>query len=494
MMKNTLNWIFTFLFVANSFIVFGQRTALVLSGGGAKGLSHIGVLKALEQQNIPIDYIVGNSMGALIGGLYASGYSPEEIEALVLNDNFTDWITGSIDARYFVDKSYDPNASLINIPFSIGRKLKSRLPSSIISPYLMDYAVMEMFAAPSARAGYNFDSLFIPFRCVASDIDSSRLIILRNGQLGTAIRASSTFPFFYRPIRINGMLLFDGGMFDNFPTSAAESEFHPDVIIGSKAAGNYAPPTATNIMSQVQNMLMRKADFSIPDNKGVLIESQLGPAAILDFSQKETYIDSGYVSALRQIPNIKKLLNRTANCDSIQKARKQYVEHLPQLTIDSILISGVNQRQASYIRKRLNYKNRYNKLSDLSDNYLSLLSDDRISYIYPELIYDSLKKSFIMHLDVLLSEGFQAEFGGNLSSSATNEAFVGLRYRKLDNIGIKAGVNAYYGRFYSSFQANGHIDLPGSMPFYADITATLSRKDYFKNANYFFEDPTPANL
>lgn len=490
-MKNANHLLFLFL-IFLSCAAHAQRTGLVLSGGGAKGLSHVGVLRALEDEQVPIDYIVGNSMGALIGALYASGYSPDEIQAFVLTDSFTDWVTGNIDERFFFAKSYDPNASVIALPFRVGKRLQSRLPSSFISPYLMDYAVMQTFAAPSALANYDFDKLFVPFRCVASDIDSSKLVVLRKGQLGTAVRASSTFPFLFRPIRINGTLLFDGGMYDNFPIGVAEKEFGPDIIIGSKAVGNYPPPEETNLMSQIQNMLMRKADFTIPEQNGILIESQLGPAALLDFTSAQANVDSGYAAAMQQMHRIQKLVKRKTNRDSLLNRRAAYKRQLPELVIDTIIITGVNPNQAHFISQRLNYRERFTKLSELADNYLNLLSDDRISYIFPELVFDSVKKHFSLHLDVLPADKFQAEFGGNVSSSATNEAYIGIRYRTLGKIGKRAGINAYYGRFYSSFQANGHIDLPGAMPFYIDGTFTMSRKDYFKNANYFFEDPTPA--
>ncbi len=140
-------------------------------------------------------------MGAIIGGLYASGYSPQEIEDFVKSPNFAAWVTGTINEQDFVSKLEAPNASWVSVPFNINKRIVSRFPSSIISTYLMDYAVMETFAAPSAAANYDFDSLFVPFRCVASDIDSSQLVVLRKGQLGTAVRASATFPLLFRPVK-----------------------------------------------------------------------------------------------------------------------------------------------------------------------------------------------------------------------------------------------------------------------------------------------------
>ncbi|MDA3942401.1 MAG: patatin-like phospholipase family protein [Bacteroidetes bacterium] len=471
-----------------------QSVALVLSGGGAKGLSHVGVLKALEENNITIDYVVGNSMGAIIGGLYASGYSPKEIEEFVKSRDFKEWVTGRLNEQDFSNDLEDANASWINIPFSIESRIVSRLPSSIISSFLMDYAVMEVFAGPSAVASYDFDSLFVPFRCVASDIDSSQLVVLREGQLGTAIRASATFPLLIRPVKIDGKLLFDGGMYNNFPVDIAESEFAPDLIIGSKAVGNYDAPRQNDILSQLQNMLMRKADYTVPGENGILIESKMGPAGVLDFSRIDTYIDSGYIAALRQIPALETKLQRRMSTDSLAAERMRFRSKIANLNIGQVNVFGVNKKQARYIKNKFNFRNRYSKLDTLKAAYMSLLADDKISYIFPELVYNPQQGNFDLNLDVSLAKPFLAEVGGNVSSAATNQAFLGLYYRNLSSIGSRFGVNAYFGRFYSSVQGLARFDLPGAMPFFLETKATLSRKDYFRNATYFFEDPTPAFL
>lgn len=494
MKHNLLKSSFVLVFLLLASALSAQRVALVLSGGGAKGLSHVGVLKALEEHEIPIDYIVGNSMGAIIGGLYASGYSPQEIEDFVKSPNFAAWVTGTINEQDFVSKLEAPNASWVSVPFNINKRIVSRFPSSIISTFLMDYAVMETFAAPSAAANYDFDSLFVPFRCVASDIDSSQLVVLRKGQLGTAVRASATFPLLFRPVKIDDKLLFDGGMFNNFPIDIAEEAFDPDVLIGSKAAGNYKAPQQNDMLSQLQNMLMRKADFSVPTDKGILIESQMGPAGVLDFSQAETYIDSGYVAALRQIPLIESKLSRRESADSVKRKRERFKARMIDLRVSQLNISGVNNKQAEYIRNKFNYKNRISSLDSLKLAYMSLMADDKISYVFPELHFDPARGEYDLNLNVSLANPFVAEIGGHVSSAATNQAFVGLYYRRLSNFGSRFGVNGYFGRFYSSVQGLARIDLPAAMPFFLEVKTTLSRKDYFKNATYFFEDPTPAFL
>lgn len=494
MKHNLPKSILIFLLLLLSFTASAQRVALVLSGGGAKGLSHVGVLKALEEHQIPIDYVVGNSMGAIIGGLYAIGYSPQEIEAFVKHKDFSKWVSGTINEQDFMSRLEDPNASWISVPFSIKERIISRLPSSVISTFLMDYAVMEVFAASSAAADYDFDKLFVPFRCVASDIDSSQLVVLSKGQLGTAVRASATFPLLFRPVEINEKLLFDGGMFNNFPVDIAEEEFKPDILIGSKAAGNYRSPQQNDMLSLLQNMLMRKADFSMPEDKSILIESQMGPAGVLDFSQIDTYIDSGYVAALRQMPLIESKLGRRADNNSIRQKRSEYKKSLKELRIGQLNISGVDDKQAIYIRNKFNFKGRVCNLDSLKANYMSLIADDKISYIHPELVFNKESNLYDLNLDITLADPFLIEVGGYISSAAANQAFISMYYRNLSNIGGRFGVNGYFGRFYSSVQGLARLDLPGAMPFFLEAKASISRKDYFKNKTYFFEDPMPAFL
>ncbi|NOU46041.1 MAG: patatin-like phospholipase family protein [Bacteroidales bacterium] len=492
--RSIASQILILLFFLLPLFSYSQKVALVLSGGGAKGLSHVGVLKALDENRIPIDYIVGNSMGALVGALYAIGYSPEEIELFVTGNSFREWVSGSVDADSYNIMINNEDASWVGLPFSLKRNIKTSLPASFVSPHLMDFAVMNVFSAASAASGYNFDSLVVPFRCVASEIDSTKLIVLKSGQLGSSVRASTTFPFYIRPIRIDNRLLFDGGMYNNFPADIAEDEFHPDVIIGSKAAGNYPPSEESDIVSQVQNMLMRKADFSIPGDKGILIESKMGKTSVLDFSRIQTYIDSGYSASVDQMETIRTMVSRRVDTDSLQRLRTRFKAKCPPLTFDSILITGVNSHQAQNIRSRLSFRNKYHTINDITNNYFSLIADEKISNIYPQLYYDSAIADYNLLLDVTMSEKFSARFGGNISSSASNEAYISVKYMFLHGIGGQFGLSGYYGRFYSSIQVNALLEIPGNTPYFIDVTGNLSRKDYFKNTNYFFEDPTPAFL
>jgi NTE family protein len=488
-----------FIFFLLGFVInnsSAQKVAVVLSGGGSKGIAHIGVLKALEENQIPIDYIAGTSMGAVIGGLYACGYSPNEIEELIKSEKFKRWKYGDVQKKYrYYFKKLRPNSSWISINASFKKSFLSQLPNSIISPNEMDYAFLEIFAKQSAAANYNFDSLFIPFRCVASDIDSNRAVILRNGQLGSAIRASSTFPFFFSPIKIDGKLLFDGGMYNNFPVNVAYDDFHPDIIIGCKAAGNYGAPDQDDILTQIQNMLMEKTDYSCIGDNDIIISPNLEDTDLMDFSKVQMFVDSGYKATLRAIPEIRKTVTEIVTVNTVNKKRMEFKKKESELVFDTIIISGVNSNQSQYIRNILmNKKQKVITEDQLTKKYFRLIADDQIINVFPTAKFNRNSKLYDLHLLVKKSNDFKFQFGGNLSSNAINEAFIGIEYKSMGKQAFTLGSNAYFGRFYSSAQLLGRLDFSTSLPIYLEFDFTYNHKDYFKNSIHFFEDKTPSFL
>ena len=263
------------LFLAAIQIVSAQKVGLVLSGGGAKGAAHIGVIKALEENNIPIDYITGTSIGAIIGSLYAMGYSPEEMLELMLSKEFSYWQTGTVEEQYtyyFKEPYPTPEFAHFSIDMSDSLQIKaSFLPQSLINPIQMNQAFMALFSQATAKAGWNFDNLFVPFRCVASDIYTKKPIIFKNGDLGDAVRASMTFPFFFQPIWKDSIPLFDGGIYDNFPVGPMKDAFHPDFIFGSTVSGGNKKPSE-NPYNQIETMIMQKTDYEEPEEKAEFID------------------------------------------------------------------------------------------------------------------------------------------------------------------------------------------------------------------------------
>ncbi len=497
-LKKTTRLIFVVLLVSISFVMQGQKVALVLSGGGAKGVTHVGVLKALEEHNIPIDYIAGTSMGAIVGGFYASGYSPEEIEAIITSDEFLKWATASVDENNtYLFKKNAPDASWVNINFKIdkeSKKLKTKLPTNIIEPSQLDLLFLDFFAASAAVANYDFDSLFVPFRCVAADINADQAITIKEGQLSEAIRASMTFPFFFRPIRIDDKLLFDGGLYNNFPVDVALEEFHPDVIIGSKSVANYSIADEDDLMSLIQNMIVTSTDFTMPVGNSVLIEPDLPKINFLDFSKSQAFIDSGYLAAVEQMPAIESLIQRRINPETRCELRDQFNQKKLPVIIDTVIINGLKKNQQRYVSRLLKQRSKYLTLNTFREEYFKLLSDDNIKNVYPALKNEPGSPFYSLNLDIQQADKFNVLFGGNLSSSAASAAFIGLSYRNFASNALEVYGNAYIGRFYSSGKLMLRGDFTAPVPFYLKIDYTYNHKDYFKNTIYFFEDSKPSYL
>lgn len=470
-----------------------QKVAVVLSGGGAKGMAHIGVLEALEENNIPIDYIVGNSMGALVGGLYAAGYTPAQMKAVLTNPDIYDFKRGNTKKEYFFFQHFEEDASWITVPFAFDEGLRARIPFNVYNIQDLDYLIMEYFAGPAAASNYNFDSLMIPFRCVATDIDSSLMIILDKGDLAKAVRASLTFPFFLRPIKVNDKLLFDGGMLDNFPVDLAQSTFNPDFIIGSQAVQNYDAPKADDVFSQLQNMLMRKADFTVDSTRGILVNIKTGNENVFQFQKVKSYVDSGYAAALRIMPELKERLKVRRSPAELEEIRKEFINKEPALIIGDVLIDGVTEKQRHYFKKSIRFKEDETVDSKIfKKQYDRLLANENVRTAYPSLCFNDSSGKYDITLTIKAADPFNIKFGGYISSSAVNQGYVYLGYRHLGKTSKQVNVSTYFGTFYNSFSVNAKYEQQGKVPFFIMADFLISRRNYFSNAKYFFEDPAPS--
>ncbi len=484
-----------FFAILFSHSVYSQKVGVVLSGGGAKGVAHIGVLRALEDEGIPIDYIAGTSMGAIIGGLYAIGWSTQEMEKVILSDEFAQWTSGVIgDEHKYYFKDPNPNASWINFRVRVDSLVQPKLPVNIVSPVQMDFVFLELFSAAAAAAQYNFDSLFIPFRCVASDVQASRAVSLKKGDLGNAIRASMTFPFYFRPIRIDGRLMFDGGMYNNFPVNIMYTDFFPDIIIGSKTATDFGQIRDDDLVSQLEAMLTEVTSFEIPCENGVLIQPELKNVNVTDFSNTKTFIESGYAAAKLMIPEIRAFVYDTISVKQLSDRRQAYRDRLPEVIVDNIHINGLNENQSVYVKRLLQLGEDKSPLNEIKQEYFKLITDNKTEHIFPRLMFNDSSGFFDLYLDITRDKDLIVEFGGNISSSSINSAFLGIKYKLLGKNASTFSANSYIGRFYSSAALEARFDFPSKLPLFIEPSFTYNRWDYFKTSTYFFEDITPSFL
>lgn len=492
--RKGLRLIIFFFFFLLTTVAEAQKVGVVLSGGGAGGVTHIGVLKALEEHGIPIDYIAGTSMGALIGGLYASGYSPEEIEQMFLSEEFHNWAYGKADSKYqFYFKQKEDDASWVTFKFSLDTLLEANLPTSYIDPFPIDYGLMELFAPANACTMGQFDSLFIPFRCVAADITNKKLEIFRSGDLATSIRASMSYPFYLSPVEINGKLYFDGGIYNNFPADLVCDEFKPDYIIGSNASANFPKPKKDNLLSQIKYMLAQNTMYEINCQKGTIIQAG-GDVTVFDFSKNKAVVDSGYQSTLKKIEQIKADISRRVDKEDLKERRKEFRENMPNVSFTKVVMEGVNNADKKYISALLRIKKDTITLNRLESKLTSLSTDERIRSIYPTAVYQGKDKKYHLHLNIEKEKKIFLSFGGNLSNKPINQGFIGLQYNNVGRVALSLHGNGYFGQFYSSALGGARIDMLFSVPLYLKAQLVTNRWNYFESDNDILIDNNEPNF
>ncbi|MFH1160689.1 MAG: patatin-like phospholipase family protein [bacterium] len=483
--------LFTFFFLSG----YPQKVALVLSGGGAKGAAHIGVIRAPEEHQVPVDYVVGTSIGAIVGALYAVGYTPDEMEQLMDSEAFSNWAAGVIDEQYsYYFRKGDPNASWVSLDFNPRKKLTTFLPTNLISPYEIDFEFMRLLAPASAACNYNFDNLMIPFRCIVADIDSTKQLVMRSGNLNLAVRGSMSIPLIFNPLQYDGKLIFDGGMYNNFPADVATEEFHPDVIIGSRVAQRYSKADPDDIVSQLLTMLMERQSDTITYPNSVMIVPNIPKINLLDFSLTDQLADSGYLASIAKIPDIRKLVHDSISPEDLTRKRDRFKAKEPPLEFDSIIASGLTHYQTLYIRKILKHGRKTISIDDLKKGYFRFIDEGYVKTIFPVARYNPKTGYYDLYLDIQKAPNFNAQFGGNLSLGTSNEGFLQLRYRYLWTHAIQVLANGYFGRFYNSVKAGVRMDFSSKLPWFLELYYTYNSFNYFKNTIYFFDDQTPSYL
>lgn len=469
-----------------------QSVGLVLSGGGAKGMAHIGVIRVLEENNIPIDYISGTSIGAIVGGLYAAGYSTEEMEELFKSDDFYFWSTGKIQREYryyFKRQEDDPTWVQLRVAKK-DEKVKILPPTNIIPGEQMDFAFMELTAATSAACNYDFNQLMVPYFCIAADVNNSKPLVLRNGDLGNAMRASMTVPLYFKPIEIDGKLLFDGGLLNNFPTDHMKEIFNPDIIIGHKVADDVKAADADDVMRQISNMVMRPTNFEIKPADGILLETKFDNVGLLDFNKIDTVLARGEQTTRAKIDNIKQLIKRRVPKEVIQAKRDSFNARKPELNFQNIQVEGVTDpMQRQYIIHSIKHRNNIVSLSTLKTEYFKLIADEQLKSIHPITRYNPGTGYFDLHLKVEPEKRLDLSIGGNISTKPINQGFAAINFRSYNSRAYSLHSNIYFGRFYSSFKLGGRIDYPTALPFYLESYLTFNRWDYFSSSTeLIFED------
>ncbi len=487
------------LLVFTAKVSFAQKVGVVLSGGGAKGIAHIGVLKALEEANIPIDYITGTSMGGIVGALYAAGYSPKEIEYIALGSDFQDWIGGKYDSdyRYFFKKK-DENPSFISAKLQIDTGFNFKFRSNLINDIPLNFALLELLGQASENAKNNFDNLFVPYRCIVSDVLSQKMIPMKSGSLVEAVRGTFTVPLVYRPIKVDGKYVFDGGLYDNFPVEVMKQEFAPDVIIGSNVSSKnfntYPKDNDEKLMNKfLMYLFLSKTDSTSIGENGIYIQPDLSNYTATNFSPVEELIKKGYDATKAEIEQIKVKIKKRASEASVREARKAFVEKNPYLAFKRVKVTGVKGGKRKYVENVFNTDKTLN-LQEVKQAYYKLLGDDNFETVYPKINYLPAENAYEFELLVQPEKNFKLDFGGTIASRPVGNAFIGLQYNFLKKKSYTLGANFYTGRFHESVQGSFRIDIPKKRPIYLESEITYNYWNYFESGQIFVDNVKPTFL
>ena len=467
-------WIFILLLIP--FTGYSQDTiptqtrpkiGLVLSGGGAKGAAHIGVLKYIEEAGIPIDYIAGTSMGSIVGGMYALGYTSDEILAIISQVDWDQLISNKVDRQKIsYTKKFESRSQLITIPFSIktdqaelrSRSFKNSLPTGIIS----GDNLINLFN--SLSVGYSdpidFNDLPIPFLCIATNVINGEAEVLNKGIFSKSLRASMAIPVLFDPIKINETLYADGGLVKNFPAEECRA-MGADYVIGvSMSPGLESDPrNLTSIFSQVKQLkeIITDKDF---ENYHTLCDIFISPdlkgVGMLSFDAQSVakICESGYEAASSQAERflaLKEQIYAGADADQTERTKGKKARSIlsEKVLVSKIEMIGVEDDIETWMRRRCSiHPGEYANKADI---------DKSVSIFYGTGNYHSI--TYTLHEDPTQSDAYILRF--NFIRNQPHDLGIGFRFDSQDMLSVLLNLGINRNRM-SGFKADLSAKLGGN--------------------------------
>ena len=433
------------------------KIGLVLSGGGAKGFAHIGVLKVLEEAGIKVDYIGGTSMGAVVGGLYASGYNAAQIDSIFQATDFTKLINDFIprSSKNFYERRNEELYAIV-LPFT---NMKIGIPEAL-SKGMYNYNLLSRITR-NVRHIKDFNKLPIPFLCIGTNIETGKEVLLNKGNLAQAMIASSAFPSLFSPVEIDGEILVDGGVVNNYPIEEVR-KLGADIIIGVDVQHDLLDRTqlkdATKILIQITNLHSTERMKKNVSNTDIYIRPDITQYSVISFDKGKEIITKGEEATFAVFEDLKKLVGESTpykkpklalisdsleikalKVNALEDYTKEYVygklrfKPKSKITYDDFL-KGINNINATQNFSAISYS--FEPNNDGVDLDLNLKENSTRTYLKFGLHYDNLFKSGVLlnltrkkallkndiaSLDVVLGDNFRynldyyIENGFNLS-------------------------------------------------------------------------------
>lgn len=431
------------------------KVGVVLGGGGAKGASHIGVLKYLEEMGIPVDYVAGTSMGSIIGGLYALGYSPDELTKLIASMNWSEYIGNKIDrSSMSLETRKRSSTTQLSIPFSLeslfDKDPNTSLINNLPSAYVNNSSLVNLFN--DLCIGYqeemDFNDLPIPFACIATDIATGEEVVMRSGSMPTAMRASMAIPGVFSPVTIGDKVLVDGGLVNNFPADVLK-KMGATIIIGVEVT-NEKKITQKDIQSLPQllgRLVVNSTQGKRKANRelcNVHIIPDVSGFGMLSFTPEaiDTLVGRGFKKAAEyhdQLLEIKREIDEAAGHPVTKELHAPKARNLTDesVTISSIEFNNVPERDSRWLMRKGGLKagNKYDK--DEIDHAVNLF---RGTGCYDEITY-SLKEQDSTNNDGRLDEFYDLSF--QMKPAKPHVVGLGFRYDTEEGAALllKVGLN-----------------------------------------------------
>lgn len=454
--KKILSFFFLFIF---TFLFCEEKVGLVLGGGAARGLAHIGVLKVIEEYNIPVDYVAGTSMGSIIGGLWASGYTASEIESIFLSENIRNWLNES------TIKNYQPVFLFLNsYPTFLTTELKDgklKIPESTVDDKIINLELFSFFSEIDYAIGSDFRKMYKPFLCTASDIKSENPKIFTKGKLEKSIRASMAIPLIFKPVIFDSISYFDGGMFENIPLKSMRDTFNPDMIISvdvsSESKGfEEKNPSIIDLTFSIVDLLTKNYPKDTLEKYSIYIRPDVGKYRGYEFTKSEEIIKKGYDKAKEILPKIK---DKIKNEEIYPKEdRRFYIEGFKSFNgriIDTVIIESKNVWSDRSIRNVIKLKS-----GDLFfyDNFkksiYTLYSLSIFESIEPEITINDKNKRMILKLKVKEIDSTIFRFGGFADSKAGVNLYGVYQKNNIFNTFSYLDIYGFAGNYIKGFTIN----------------------------------------
>lgn len=331
------------------------KIGVTLSGGGAKGLAHIGILKAIDSAGLNVDYITGTSMGGVIGGLYAIGYTADSIEALARDIDWELLLSNqsSLSSVFMAEKD-EYGKYIVELS---REKHRFRLPSGILEGQELWLKFSELFFPVSNIK--NFGQFNIPFKCIATDVGTGEAVIMENGEIISAIRSSMAIPSFFTAVNVNDRRLIDGGVVRNFPVRDVK-EMGADIVVGSNVSSGLL--TSDKVSSAIQVLLQVAFFREAEDSRNeiplcdIYVSQPLPKYNMGSFGSADKILEAGIEEGRRLYPQLKKLADSLDAIYGKQQVRKNRLPQLDKINISSYELSGLKNTSIDFFVNTLDLK------------------------------------------------------------------------------------------------------------------------------------------